>query len=59
MNNAREIGDRRGKGNVLGNLGIAYYLLGEIRRAIQFLEEALLIDREIGDRRAKVRISGT
>jgi len=24
----REIGDRQGEGNVLGNLGIAYYSLG-------------------------------
>ena len=37
----------------LGNLGNAYYFLGETRRAIQFYEQALLIDREIGDRRGE------
>jgi len=38
---------RRGEGADLGNLGSAYADLGETRRAIQFHEQALLIDREI------------
>ena len=33
-------GDRRGEGNALGNLGSAYYALGEARRAIEFYEQA-------------------
>ena len=57
MNNAltidREIGDRRGEGSVLGNLGVEYAELGETRRAIQFYEQQLAIAREIGDRRGE------
>jgi tetratricopeptide (TPR) repeat protein len=47
---AREIGDRRGEGNALGNLGIAYADLGETGRAIEYYEHRLLIAREVGDR---------
>ena len=50
---AREIGDRRGEGNALGNLGIAYADLGEPRRAIDLYEQQLVIVREIGDRRGE------
>ena len=46
----REIGDRRGEGNALGNLGSAYADLGETRKAIEFYEKQLIIGREIGDR---------
>ena len=49
----REIGDRRGEGNSLGNLGIAYRQLGEERRAIEYHEQALVISREIDDRRGE------
>jgi len=49
----REIGDRRGEGADLGNLGLAYAALGETRRAIEYYEQALVIDREIGDRRGE------
>ncbi len=49
----REIGDRRGEGADLGNLGIAYADLGETRQAIEFYEQALVIAREIGDRRGE------
>ena len=37
----------------LGNLGVAYTILGETRRAIQFYEQRLAIAREIGDRRGE------
>ena len=47
---SREIGDRRGEGNDLGNLGIAYSDLGEPRKAIEYYEQALKIAKEIGDR---------
>ena len=50
---SREIGDRRGEGNDLGNLGNAYKNLGEVRRAIGYYEQALVIAREIGDRRGE------
>ena len=49
----REIGDRRGEGNDLGNLGNAYADLGDAKKAIEFYEQALVIDREIGDRRGE------
>lgn len=53
---AREIGDRRGEGNALGNLGIAYKNLGETRRAIKYLGEAQVIFNAIGSPdAAKVR----
>jgi G-protein signaling modulator 2 len=47
---SRTIGDRRGEGNCLGNLGSAYSDLGESRKAIEYYEQALKISREIGDR---------
>ena len=50
---AREIGDRRNEGAWLGNLGLAYFDLGDARRAIQFYEQQLVIVREIGDRRGE------
>ena len=36
----REIGDRRGEGAALGNLGLAYADLGQVERAIDFYEQA-------------------
>ena len=52
---AREIGDRRGEGNALGNLGNAYADLGQPQRAIDFYEQRLSIAREIGDRRGDAK----
>ena len=46
---AREIGDRRGEGRVLGNLGNAYFRLGQVERAIDFWEQAVRIGQEIKD----------
>ncbi|MBK8615931.1 MAG: tetratricopeptide repeat protein [Anaerolineales bacterium] len=45
---AREIGDRRGEGAALGNLGIAYKTLGEARKAIEFYEQHLLMNPAMG-----------
>ena len=53
MTIAREINDRRGEGAHLGNLGLAYSNLGEVRRAIEYYEQALTIAREINDRRGE------
>jgi tetratricopeptide (TPR) repeat protein len=50
---AREIGDRRGEGVALGNLGNAYAALGQVDQAIGYYEQGLAIDREIGDRRGE------
>jgi tetratricopeptide (TPR) repeat protein len=55
---AREIGDRRGEGNVLGNLGIAYAALGETRRAIAYYDQSLATMREIGDRQGQGKVLG-
>ena len=49
----REIGDRRGEGNQLCNLGICYAGLGQTIRAIEYYEQALAIQREIEDRRGE------
>jgi tetratricopeptide (TPR) repeat protein len=38
-------------GAVLGSLGLAYSHLGQVEKAIEYYEQALVISREIGDRR--------
>jgi len=48
---AHQIGDKGAEGVHLGNLGLAYFSLGEVRRAIGTFEQAVAIQREIGDRR--------
>jgi tetratricopeptide (TPR) repeat protein len=50
---ARGLGDRRGEGAHLGNLGSAYYSLGQVEEAIAYHQQALAISREIGDRRGE------
>ena len=50
---AREIGDRQGEANHLGNLGICYADLGQTQRAIELLRAGLAIAREIGDRQGE------
>ena len=45
---SREIGDQREAGTHLNNLGIAYSVLGEARKAIAYYEQALTITREVG-----------
>ena len=50
---ALEIGDRRGEGADLGNLGLAYADLGETRKAIEYYEKRMVITSEIGDRRGE------
>jgi CHAT domain-containing protein/lipopolysaccharide biosynthesis regulator YciM len=46
----REIKNRLGEGQSLGNLGIAYDSLGKYDKAIEFHLQALAISREIKDR---------
>ncbi|HEY9817908.1 MAG TPA: CHAT domain-containing protein, partial [Candidatus Obscuribacterales bacterium] len=50
---AREIGDRRGEGAALGNLGNAYRNVGQYQEAIALYEQQLVITREIGDRQGE------
>ena len=47
------IGHKRGEDADLGNMGMAYADLGETRKAIEYHEHALAIDREIGDKRGE------
>jgi tetratricopeptide (TPR) repeat protein len=42
--------DKYTQGAVLGNLGLAYRVLGETKKAIDYYEQALKISREIGNR---------
>ena len=44
---AREIGDLRGEGNSLGNLGMTYRNLGQVKKAIECTEKAFAIFKEI------------
>ena len=44
---ACEIGDRRGEGAALGNLGMAYAALGDRERAITYTQDALEIFEQI------------
>jgi tetratricopeptide (TPR) repeat protein len=46
----REIKDRQGEENALGNLGNAYFFLGDYAKAIEYLQQSLAIAREIKDR---------
>ncbi len=41
----------KGEGISLGNLGLTYHNLGQVDKAIEYQEQALIISREIGDRR--------
>ncbi len=50
---AKEIGDRQGEGADLGNLGLAYSDLGQVEKAIEYYEQALVIFKKIGDRRGE------
>jgi ATP/maltotriose-dependent transcriptional regulator MalT len=50
---AHELGDRRGEGVALGNLGLAYADLGDAHQAITYHQQRLAIAHEIGDRRGQ------
>jgi tetratricopeptide (TPR) repeat protein len=50
---AREIGERDGEGQALGNLGVIYRELGKTSRAIEIFEQRLEIARELNDKRGE------
>jgi tetratricopeptide (TPR) repeat protein len=50
---AQQLKERDSECVALGNLGLAWFDLGEARKAIQFYEQVLTIAREIGDRRVE------
>jgi len=49
----REIGDRRGEGQDLGNLGNAWAALNDPCRAIDYYGQALALAQAIGDRQGE------
>jgi tetratricopeptide (TPR) repeat protein len=50
---ARRLNYKSWESYSLNDLGLAYRDLGEVRKAIEYCEESLLIRREIGDRRGE------
>src|SRR5919202_1131176 len=46
----REVKDRKGEEWALGGSGLAYYLLGDYAKAIEYQQQSLAIKREIKDR---------
>ncbi len=54
----REIKDRKGEGQALGNLGVIYKSLGNYTKAIEYQEQSLAIAREIKDRRGEGKSRG-
>lgn len=55
---ARRLGDHRGEGTALGDLGMAYAALGQLQHAIEQYEQQLAIAREVGDRRGECQALG-
>jgi CHAT domain-containing protein len=54
----REIKDRLGEEQALGNLGLAYFSLGGYAKAIDYYQQSLAIAREIQDRLGERRALG-
>lgn len=48
-----KLNDPKLKSDSAGNLGTTYYYLGDYQKAIEYYEQALVIAREIGDRRGE------
>ena len=57
--NCSKLGRKQSIGATLGNLGLAYFSLGDYRKAIDYHEKALAIAVEIGDKKAREIISAT
>jgi CHAT domain-containing protein len=50
---ARDLGNRQGEADSLGNLGNAYQSLGDYQQAIDFHKQSLAIARNLGDRQGE------
>ncbi|MEO0376097.1 MAG: CHAT domain-containing protein, partial [Cyanobacteria bacterium P01_A01_bin.17] len=50
--------NRQGQASVVNNLGLAYQALGEYGKAIRFHQDALALERQIGDRRGEAKSMG-
>jgi tetratricopeptide (TPR) repeat protein len=46
-------GEKKREGQILGEMGSDYLRLGQVEKAIEYYEQALLISQEIGDRRGE------
>ncbi|BAY60222.1 TPR repeat-containing protein [Calothrix brevissima NIES-22] len=55
---ARSIKDRQSEGAALGNLGLAYYSLGDYPKAIDYEQQWLAIARSIQDRQSEGKALG-
>ncbi len=44
------MGDRGGEATTLNNIGVVYDDLGDKRKALDFYEQALPLQRQVGDR---------
>ena len=49
------MGDKVGQGITCGNLGNAYYSIGNFRKAIEYHERDLKISKEVGERKEERR----
>ena len=55
---AREVGNRRDEGNVLGDLALLHHNQGRIPEALEHYQQALAIAREVGNRRTEGVVLG-
>ena len=55
---AKEIGDKRKEGNILGNLGSLYITIGDYTTSLSYNNEAMQIAIDIGDKRREGIILG-
>ena len=58
LNISCELEDRAGEGRALGNLGNAFFGLGQHYKALEFFTKSLNISRELGDRYGEGRALG-
>jgi tetratricopeptide (TPR) repeat protein len=49
----RDVGNRKGEGTILHNLGYVYDIFGQKQEALGYYQQALRIRREMGDRRGE------
>ncbi|RZN16269.1 MAG: tetratricopeptide repeat protein [Methanosarcinales archaeon] len=57
MGISQEIRDKAGESTSIGNIGIAYRHVVEIKKAIEYYEKTLNIAREIGDKTSECVLS--
>ena len=53
----KNIGDRAGESRCYGNLGAAYYSLGDFGKAIEYYEKSLKIFKDIGGLDSERRVN--